>query len=48
MYGKTASAAGAAGILPVTGVEISWMVLAGVTLIAAGAALWRLVPRRQE
>ena len=48
MYAKTASAAGAAGMLPVTGIEVSWMLLAGVTLIAAGAALWRLVPRREE
>ena len=47
MYGKTATAAATAGLLPVTGVEISWMFLAGVTLIAAGAALWRLVPRQQ-
>jgi LPXTG-motif cell wall-anchored protein len=48
MYGKTAGAAGAAAMLPVTGVEVSWTLLAGVTLIAAGAALWRIIPRRQE
>jgi LPXTG-motif cell wall-anchored protein len=47
MYGKTATAVGAAGILPVTGIEMGWMLLAGVTLIAAGAALWRLVPRQE-
>jgi len=46
MYG-TAGAAGAA--LPLTGllVDLSWLIVGGVTLIAVGFALYRLAPRKE-
>jgi hypothetical protein len=28
--------------------NVGWLALAAVTLIAAGAALWRLAPRRED
>jgi LPXTG-motif cell wall-anchored protein len=48
MYGKTAAGAGGAATLPLTGLNAGWMILAAVMLIAVGAALWRLTPRREE
>ena len=48
MYGKfgtTISAAGASTGLAYTGVSVLWQVVAASTLIAAGCAVLRLVPR---
>lgn len=48
MYGKvtgTAGAAGAAGTLAYTGFETVWWVVGGLTLVFAGIALLKLVPR---
>lgn len=42
-------AAGAVGSsLAFTGTNTVWSVLAGFALIAAGSALWRIVPRRED
>lgn len=55
MYSKpiswlpTAVPAGATGAaLAVSGVQWVWIVLAAFALIAAGSALWRVVPRNGE
>ncbi|GAA4885247.1 hypothetical protein [Actinomycetospora straminea] len=52
MYGKlgtTAVAAGApAGVLAYTGLPLLWLVVSAMTLIAAGFALLRLVPRAER
>lgn len=48
MYGKvtgTAGAAGAAGTLAYTGFETVWWVVGGLTLVFAGIALIKLVPK---
>lgn len=37
-----------AGALALSGADWAWIVLAGFALIAAGSALWRLVPRHGE
>lgn len=37
----------AAGVLPFTGVNIVWLIVAGFAVVTAGTALLRLVPRRQ-
>jgi hypothetical protein len=44
------AAAGAAGGLAMTGVAAHtlWLFLAGFALLALGAALWRMVPRKQQ
>jgi LPXTG-motif cell wall-anchored protein len=52
MYGTGVSAAAGvgtvgAGTLAYTGFENTWMVVAGVTLLAAGFAINRIIPRRQ-
>lgn len=41
-------AAGTVGSLAFTGTNVVWSVLAGFALIAAGSALGRIVPRREE
>ena len=50
MYVKAgaAAAAGGAATLPVTGYNLAWAVIFGVTLLVAGVALMRLVPRRRN
>lgn len=49
MYGKLGSTALAAGAptaaLAYTGLPLLWLVVSGLTLIAAGFAILRLVPR---
>lgn len=50
MYGKlgsTAFLAMPAGALAFPGLQILWYVVAGFTLVAAGFAVWRLLPRRR-
>ena len=37
----------AAGALPFTGFNVIWFVLAGFALLAAGASLLRIAPRRE-
>jgi LPXTG-motif cell wall-anchored protein len=50
MYGKTvglgSTAAGAA--LAYTGADVVWLVIAGFTLLAAGVALLRILPRSES
>lgn len=48
MYGKTGSAAVAAGAVPASGIEATWMLLAVVMVAAVAAAIWRLIPRAEE
>lgn len=47
MYGKSMAAGPAvtAGTLAYTGVNVGWMIVAGLTLLFAGLALVRLVPK---
>lgn len=47
MYQKvgTAAAMGATGGLAYTGVHVVWLLLAAFALIAAGAALLRILPK---
>jgi LPXTG-motif cell wall-anchored protein len=49
MYGGAAAGgAGAAGaMLPLTGFNVIWFVVAGFTLVSAGLAIMRLMPRRE-
>ncbi len=51
VLGATAGTAGtavtAAGILPFTGLNLAWFVIAAFALLMAAGALWRVVPRRQ-
>jgi LPXTG-motif cell wall-anchored protein len=50
MYHKAAAGTGTAGggVLASTGGgNTIWMIIAMITLIAAGAAIWRIVPRKQ-
>ncbi len=51
VLGATAGTAGtavtAAGILPFTGLNLAWYVIAAFALLMAAGALWRVVPRRQ-
>jgi hypothetical protein len=42
--GCAAAAAGCSASLPVTGVSITWSLVAGATLLIAGMALLRLAP----
>ncbi|WP_182526537.1 hypothetical protein [Nocardioides dongkuii] len=37
-----------AGALALTGSDLVWIVLAVFALIAAGSALWRVIPRNGE
>jgi hypothetical protein len=37
-----------AAVLPFTGFSLGWFILAGITLIAVGCALWRLTPRQSK
>ncbi|MEP7034626.1 MAG: hypothetical protein ABI662_09925 [Dermatophilaceae bacterium] len=50
MYNNPTSvvAAGSAGTLAFTGATTIWFALAGFALIAAGTALARIVPRREQ
>ncbi|MBN9098409.1 MULTISPECIES: hypothetical protein [unclassified Pseudonocardia] len=51
MYGKlgsTAFLATPAGALACTGLDALWYVVAGFTLVAAGFAVGRLLPRRRK
>ena len=52
MYDNPVSpGAGAAlglGTLAVTGVNILWLIIAGIALIGAGFAIDRFVPRKEE
>lgn len=47
MYGarSTLASGGVAATLPFTGLNLMWLVLAGVTLLTVGVALTRLVRR---
>jgi hypothetical protein len=50
MYGQVAggtAAAGGAG-LALTGMNTMWMVVLGVTLLVAGLAVMRLMPKRRR
>jgi hypothetical protein len=40
-------AAGMAGTLPFTGLNLMWFAVAAFTLVMAAGALWRLAPRRE-
>ena len=46
----TASLAGAAGggALAMTGLDIGWIIVAAATLILAGTAILRIMPKGQE
>lgn len=51
MYGKfgtTVTAAGATTGLAYTGVSVVWETVAAITMLAAGFAILRLVPRSQR
>lgn len=50
MYDKAVAglAGSSTGVLAFTGVNILFAVLAGFAMIAAGAALMRIVPRRER
>jgi hypothetical protein len=48
LYGRITTGTAAGGTLAFTGLNVGWLALAAVTLIAAGAALWRLAPRRED
>ena len=52
MYGKIGSTALAAGALAAalayTGLPLLWLIVSGLTLIAAGFAVLRLVPRAER
>lgn len=47
MYNNLTPAAGAGGMLAVTGVNSLWLFLAAFAMIALGAAIWRITPRKQ-
>jgi hypothetical protein len=46
MYPMTAVIGGSAAALPFIGLNVGWMIVAGATLFAVGAALFRIMPRR--
>jgi hypothetical protein len=53
MYQKAGAVGGAAiggtgAILPTTGINLVWLVLAAFTLIATGLAVSRLIPRKNR
>jgi hypothetical protein len=43
----TAGTAATVGILPFTGLNLVWFVIAAFALLMAAGALWRIAPRRQ-
>lgn len=43
----SAGAAGTAGTLAMTGLNVVWLLLAAFALLGAGMAIMRLVPRRE-
>jgi hypothetical protein len=49
MYGQVAggSAVASGGALALTGLHTAWLLVAGLTLVVAGLALLRLMPRRR-
>lgn len=50
MYDKGAAVLGTSigvGMLPHTGIDLLWLLLGAFALIAAGTAMFRIVPRRQ-
>ena len=50
MYYKgilTGGAGAALGTLPLTGLNLTWVVIAAFALMMAAAAVWRMVPRTQ-
>lgn len=53
MYGQLRNSAGAVGasatgVLPFTGINVLWMLIAGLVLIIAGVTALSLVPRREK
>jgi LPXTG-motif cell wall-anchored protein len=50
MYDRGLAAGGAAalGTLPLTGLNVMWIVVGGFALLMAAGALWRIAPRRQS
>lgn len=49
MYGKLGSTAlVTAPAVVCTGLDVLWYLVAGFTLMAAGLAVWRLLPRRRR
>jgi LPXTG-motif cell wall-anchored protein len=49
VLGTSIGATAAGGMLPQTGIGIDllWLLLGAFALIAAGLAMWRLVPRQE-
>ena len=47
VLGTSVGATAAAGMLPHTGIDLLWLLLASFALIAAGLAIWRVVPRHE-
>ncbi len=45
--GLFAGGAGTVAMLPFTGLNLTWAVVAGFALLMAAGALWRIAPRRQ-
>lgn len=45
--GTAGTAASTVGILPFTGLNLVWFVIAAFALLMAAGALWRVAPRRQ-
>ena len=50
MYDKALVSGGAASLamLPVTGFNVLWLVIAGFALLMAGGALLRIMPRKRS
>jgi hypothetical protein len=50
MYGNASTAAttGSAAALPFTGLGLTWVIVGGFALLAAGFALRRIFPRRES
>jgi len=47
VLGTSIGAGVAGGMLPHTGIDLFWMLLGAFALIAAGLAIWRVVPRQE-
>jgi LPXTG-motif cell wall-anchored protein len=47
VLGTSIGATVAGGMLPHTGIDLLWLLLGAFALIAAGLAIWRVVPRRE-
>lgn len=45
--GVLAGGGAALGTLPLTGLNLIWVVVAAFALLMAAGALWRIVPRRE-